>query len=93
VGIRPSAEPGGDRSSEPTNDHSGGASASSSTRNGVSERRTATGGLFGLEGIQRAIEGAGPSAAATTRAIQRAVADASPHPLEDDAAVLALAIT
>jgi hypothetical protein len=46
-----------------------------------------------LEGIQRAIEGAGPSAAATTRAIQRAVADASPHPLEDDAAVLALAIT
>ena len=61
--------------------------------NGVSERRTATGGLFGLEGIQRAIEGAGPSAAATTRAIQRAVADASPHPLEDDAAVLALAIT
>ncbi len=60
---------------------------------GISERRTVTGGRFGLEGIQRAIEGAGPSAAATTRAIQRAVTDASPQPLADDAAVLVLAIT
>ena len=60
---------------------------------GISERRTATGGLFGVEGIGRAIEGAGPSAAATTRAIQRAVTDASPLPLEDDAAVVVLAIT
>ena len=61
--------------------------------NGVSERRTATGGLFGLDGFQRALDGTGTSAAATTRAIQGAVEDASPQPLEDDAAVVVLAVT
>lgn len=61
---------------------------------GVSERRTASGRPFGTEGIRGALSAArGPSAAATTRAIQRAVVDASPRPIEDDAAVLVFAVS
>ncbi len=62
--------------------------------NGVSERRTASGGRLGFDGIRRAVrEAGGRSAAATARAIQRAVTDASPHPIGDDSAVLVLAVS
>lgn len=61
---------------------------------GISERRTASGGAFGADGVRAAVRAArGGSAAATARAIQRAVIDASPRPVEDDAAVLVLAVT
>ncbi|MBA2637750.1 MAG: serine/threonine-protein phosphatase [Solirubrobacterales bacterium] len=61
--------------------------------NGVLDRRTATGRPFGLAGIQKAVATApGTSAAATARSIQHAVVAASPRPLEDDAAILILAV-
>jgi serine phosphatase RsbU (regulator of sigma subunit)/AcrR family transcriptional regulator len=58
---------------------------------GVSLRRTA-GGPFGIDGIVNAVRHAGGrSAAATTRAIQEAMVNASENPLSDDAAVVVLA--
>jgi serine phosphatase RsbU (regulator of sigma subunit) len=57
---------------------------------GVTERPTADGTELGLQGICAAIHSAGDSAASTVRAITDAVANASPHPLEDDAAVVVL---
>lgn len=59
---------------------------------GVVERRTVSGGRFGLAGIRAAVSGAGStSAAGTARSIQHAAVRASPQPLEDDAAVVILA--
>jgi serine phosphatase RsbU (regulator of sigma subunit) len=59
---------------------------------GISRRRTAD-GLFGTEGIVRAVRGtAKRSAAATARAIQEAVVSASEDPLPDDAAAVVLAM-
>lgn len=59
---------------------------------GVVERRTVNGGRFGLAGIRAALSGAaGTSAASTARSIQHAAVQASPRPLEDDAAVVVLA--
>ena len=60
---------------------------------GISERRTADGGFFGLEGIERVLaELAGAPAAAIVRALQDAVVQASPEPLDDDAAIIVLAV-
>jgi len=60
---------------------------------GVLERGTTTGRPFGLAGVQQAVQQAnGTSAAATARSIQHTVIAASPRPLEDDAAVLILAV-
>ncbi len=60
---------------------------------GVVERRTAGGGRFGLDGIGAAVSGAASaSAAGTARSLQHAVVGASPRPLEDDAAVVVLAV-
>ena len=63
--------------------------------NGISERPLAGDRRFGLEGSARTLAGlvAGASAARTARAIQQAVVDASSRPLEDDAAVVVLAVT
>jgi AcrR family transcriptional regulator len=58
---------------------------------GISRRRVAD-GLFGTDGIVKAVRGtAKRSAAATVRAIQEAVVSASEDPLPDDAAVVVLA--
>lgn len=60
---------------------------------GVLERGTTAGRRFELAGVQKAVATArGTSAAATARSIQHAVVAASPRPLEDDAAVLVLAV-
>jgi len=60
---------------------------------GVLERGTASGRRFGSAGVGEAVTAAsGTSAAATARSIQHAVVAASPRPLEDDAAVLVLAV-
>jgi serine phosphatase RsbU (regulator of sigma subunit) len=60
---------------------------------GITERRTKGGGRFGADGLQTAVAAAPDvSAAATTMAIQRAVASAWKEPLEDDATVVVLAI-
>jgi AcrR family transcriptional regulator len=58
---------------------------------GITARRTPQ-GLFGLDGIERAVRGA-PSRSATgiARAIQEAVRDAAVDPLQDDAVVIVLA--
>jgi hypothetical protein len=59
---------------------------------GISRRRTGD-GLFGTEGIAKAIRAADwHSATATARAIQEAVVSASQDPLPDDAAVVVLAV-
>ena len=60
---------------------------------GVFERRRADGRRFGIAGIQAAVTSArGTSAAAIARSIQHAVVSASVAPLEDDAAVVVLAV-
>ena len=60
---------------------------------GVFDRRRSDGRAFGLAGIQAAVASArGASAAAIARSIQHAVVGASPQPLEDDAAVVVLAV-
>lgn len=59
---------------------------------GVPERQTAAGRLFGLEGVVHALTSATPgSAADAVSAIERAVLNASPEPLRDDATLLVLA--
>lgn len=61
---------------------------------GVFGRRTEEGGRFGLAGVRDAIAAArGISAAATARSIQHAVVRAASGPLEDDTAVVVLAVT
>lgn len=60
---------------------------------GVPERKTTGGGELGLDGLAAAVKAMGNrSAAATARAIQEAVATASEDPLEEDAAVVVLAV-
>src|SRR4051812_15110432 len=60
---------------------------------GVTQRRTKGGGRFGAEGLEAAVAAApDTSAAATTMAIQRALASAWKEALEDDATVVVLAI-
>jgi len=58
---------------------------------GITARRTAD-GLFGLDGIERAVRGAhSGSATAIAQAIQEAVLEASEDPLQDDAVAIVLA--
>ena len=60
---------------------------------GITARRTAD-GLFGLDGIERAVAEAGSrSATALARAIQEAVMAAAEDPLQDDAVAVVLAPT
>ncbi len=60
---------------------------------GITARRTAD-GLFGLDGIERAVAEAGSrSASAIARAIQEAVMAAAEDPLQDDAVAVVLAPT
>jgi AcrR family transcriptional regulator len=60
---------------------------------GITARRTPA-GLFGLDGIERAVRAASPqSAAGIARAIQEAVVRASEDELQDDAVVVVLAPT
>jgi serine phosphatase RsbU (regulator of sigma subunit) len=61
---------------------------------GITNRRTKSGGRFGSDGLQAAISAASDaSAAATTMAIQRAVTDCWREALEDDATVVVFAIS
>ncbi len=61
--------------------------------NGIVNRRVEGGGRFGIEGLNRALERAqSPTAASTAIAIQKAVTDCWPEPLEDDATVVVMAI-
>jgi serine phosphatase RsbU (regulator of sigma subunit) len=61
--------------------------------NGVMERPLESGGVFGLDGLARAVERAvAPTAPATALAIQQAVMAAWSEPLEDDATLLVLAV-
>jgi serine phosphatase RsbU (regulator of sigma subunit) len=60
---------------------------------GITARRTPE-GLFGLDGIERAVRSAsGRSAPAIARAIQEAVLNAAVDPLQDDAVAVVLAPT
>jgi serine phosphatase RsbU (regulator of sigma subunit) len=60
---------------------------------GVIERRVEGGGVFGVDGIRRALERVdSPTAASTVMAIQQAVTDCWREPLEDDATVVVMAI-
>jgi serine phosphatase RsbU (regulator of sigma subunit) len=60
---------------------------------GITERRTESGGTFGVDGLRRALERSeSPTAAATAMAIQAAVTDCWSEPLEDDATVVVLAV-
>ena len=61
---------------------------------GISNRRTAGGGWFGRDGIERAARAVeSPSAVSTARSIQEAVVAASEAPMRDDATLLVLAVT
>jgi serine phosphatase RsbU (regulator of sigma subunit) len=60
---------------------------------GITERRTESGGTFGIEGIRRAIaEVENPTAAATAMRILQAVTACCRDPLEDDGTVVVLSI-
>jgi serine phosphatase RsbU (regulator of sigma subunit) len=60
---------------------------------GITERRTEDGGVFGIEGIRRAVaELENPTAAATATAILQAVTDCWREPLEDDGTVVVLCV-
>jgi len=60
---------------------------------GITERVVKGGGRFGVDGLRRAVGGAGaPTAAATAMVIQNAVMSAAVDPLEDDATVVVLTV-
>ena len=60
---------------------------------GITERRTEDGGVFGEEGIRRALATVGDAtAAASARAIMQAVVECWREPLEDDATVVVLRV-
>jgi serine phosphatase RsbU (regulator of sigma subunit) len=60
---------------------------------GITERRTEDGGLFGIEGIRQAVASLEcATAAATAMAILQAVTDCWSEPLEDDGTVVVLCI-
>ena len=61
---------------------------------GVTERKVEGGGVFGIDGIRRAIEDVqqNPTAAATAMAILQAVTDCWREPLEDDGTVVVLCV-
>ena len=59
---------------------------------GVTDRRTTT-GVFGIEGVQAAVDGSSsPTAAATAMALLQAVSDSWAEPLEDDGTVVVLCV-
>jgi serine phosphatase RsbU (regulator of sigma subunit) len=59
----------------------------------VTERRMEGGGVFGVDGIRRAVEEvASPTAAATAMGILQAVTDCWREPLEDDGTVVVLCV-
>jgi serine phosphatase RsbU (regulator of sigma subunit) len=61
--------------------------------NGVIKRRTEGGGVFGVDGLRRALERAqNVTAASTAMAIQQTVTDCWREPLEDDATVVVMAV-
>jgi len=60
---------------------------------GIVERRTSSGGMLGLDGIRRAVSiAADGTAAALAKSILEAVVTASREPMDDDAALLVLAV-
>jgi serine phosphatase RsbU (regulator of sigma subunit) len=60
---------------------------------GIIERRLASGGNFGIEGIKQAIhEARSESAASTAMAIQQAVTDSWREPLDDDGTIVVMAV-
>ena len=60
---------------------------------GITERRTDTGGRFGLDGIRGTLEGLeSATAAASAMAILQAVSDCCRDPLEDDGTVVVLGV-
>ena len=61
--------------------------------NGIMRRRMEGGGMFGMDGLKRALEQAdSPTAAATAMAIQQAVTECWREPLEDDATVVVMGV-
>jgi serine phosphatase RsbU (regulator of sigma subunit) len=61
---------------------------------GITERRTESGGQFGIDGIRRAVTEAENCAAATTAMrILQAVTACCREPLEDDGTVVVLSVT
>jgi hypothetical protein len=59
---------------------------------GITGRRTTT-GVFGLAGVQAAVDGtSSPTAAATAMAVLQAVSDSWTEPLEDDGTVVVLCV-
>lgn len=60
---------------------------------GITERRTESGGHFGIDGLRRAVaEVENPTAAATAMAILQAITDCWREPLEDDGTVVVLRV-
>jgi serine phosphatase RsbU (regulator of sigma subunit) len=60
---------------------------------GITERRTESGGTFGIDGIRRAVADVeSPTAAGTAMAILQGITDCWREPLEDDGTVVVLAV-
>jgi serine phosphatase RsbU (regulator of sigma subunit) len=60
---------------------------------GITERRTESGGTFGIDGIRRAVADVeSPTAAGTAMAILQGITDCRREPLEDDGTVVVLAV-
>ena len=60
---------------------------------GITEREVDGGGVFGVEGLRRAVrDSASATAAATAMAIQQAVTSSWTEPLADDATLVVLAV-
>jgi serine phosphatase RsbU (regulator of sigma subunit) len=60
---------------------------------GITERKVEGGGVFGVDGLRRAVaEAPANTAAATAMAIQQAVTSCWTEPLEDDATIVVLAV-
>ena len=60
---------------------------------GITEREVEGGGVFGVDGLRRAVrDSAAATAAATAMAIQQAVTSSWTEPLADDATLVVLAV-
>jgi serine phosphatase RsbU (regulator of sigma subunit) len=90
---QPLGASGRSRSFEPATRRLGSGERLVLVTDGITERRTQAGGVFGEEGIRAALEGVeNATAAASAMAILQAVTDCWREPLEDDGTVVVLRV-
>jgi serine phosphatase RsbU (regulator of sigma subunit) len=90
---QPLGASGRSRSFEPATRRLGSGERLVLVTDGITERRTQAGGVFGEEGIRAALEGVeNATAAASAMAILQAVTDCWHEPLEDDGTVVVLRV-